>query len=247
MVPFRQLVYLPDEDRYEEADSGKTAARTASISGSQVRDDYLRKGRELPGWFTRPEVAEILSEAYPPLHRRGVCIWLTGLSGSGKSTTAQVLTVLLREHGRQVSVLDGDVVRTHLSKGLGFSREDRDTNVLRIGFVAAEIVRHGGTVICAAVSPYRETRNQVRSMVGSRQFVEVFVDTPLEVCEERDAKGMYAKARRGEIRGFTGIDDPYESPRDPEVVLDTVRHSPQDNAREILDQLMQQGFVRPVG
>ncbi len=245
MIPFRQLVYLPDEDRYEEVGRGHPATRTASISGSQVRDDYLRKGRDLPHWFTRPEVADILAEAYPPRHRQGVCIWLTGLSGSGKSTTAQVLTVLLQEHGRRVTVLDGDMVRTHLSKGLGFSKEDRDTNILRIGFVAAEIVRHGGTVICAAVSPYRETRNQVRSMVGSGHFVEVFVDTPLEVCEERDAKGMYAKARRGEIRGFTGIDDPYESPRDPEITLDTVRHSPQLNAQAILDHLLRRGYVRP--
>jgi len=245
MIPFRQLVYLPDEDRYEEAGRGNAAARTASISGSQVRDDYLRKGRDLPRWFTRPEVADILAEAYPPRHHQGVCVWLTGLSGSGKSTTAQVLTVLLQEQGRKVTVLDGDVVRTHLSRGLGFSKEDRDTNILRIGFVAAEIVRHGGTVICAAVSPYRETRNQVRSMVGSGHFVEVFVDTPLEVCEERDTKGMYAKARRGEIRGFTGIDDPYESPRDPEIILDTVRHPPQDNAQDILDHLVRRGYVRP--
>ncbi len=245
MIPFRQLVYLPDEDRYEEVGRENAAARTASISGSQVRDDYLRKGRDLPRWFTRPEVADILAEAYPPRHHQGVCVWLTGLSGSGKSTTAQVLTVLLQEHGRKVTVLDGDMVRTHLSKGLGFSKEDRDTNILRIGFVAAEIVRHGGTVICAAVSPYRETRNQVRSMVGSDHFVEVFVDTPLEVCEERDAKGMYAKARRGEIRGFTGIDDPYESPRDPEIILDTVRHPPQVNAQEILDHMVRRGYVRP--
>ena len=245
MIPFRQLVYLPDEDRYEEVDREHAATRTASISGSQVRDDYLRKGRELPRWFTRPEVADILAEAYPPRHHQGVCIWLTGLSGSGKSTTAQVLTVLLQEHGRKITVLDGDVVRTHLSKGLGFSKEDRDTNILRIGFVASQVVRHGGTVICAAVSPYRETRNQVRSMVGSGHFVEVFVDTPLEVCEQRDAKGMYAKARRGEIRGFTGIDDPYESPRDPEIILDTVSHSPQENAQEIVGHLLRRGFVRP--
>ena len=245
MIPFRQLVYLPDEDRYEEAGRGHAATRTASISGSQVRDDYLRKGRDLPRWFTRPEVADILAEAYPPRHHQGICIWLTGLSGSGKSTTAQVLTVLLQEHGRKITVLDGDVVRTHLSRGLGFSKEDRDTNILRIGFVASQIVRHGGTVICAAVSPYRETRNQVRSMVGSGHFVEVFVDTPLEVCEKRDAKGMYAKARRGEIRGFTGIDDPYESPRDPEIILDTVSHSPQENAQDIVDHLLRRGFVRP--
>jgi sulfate adenylyltransferase len=141
-------------------------------------------------------------------------------------------------------MLDGDVVRTHLSKGLGFSKEDRDTNIRRIGFVAAEIVRHGGMVLCAAVSPYRATRNDVRSMVGTEHFVEIFVDTPLEVCETRDIKGMYAKARRGEIKDFTGIDDPYEPPLHPELTLDTVRHTPEDNARLILDYLTQRGFVR---
>jgi len=155
-----------------------------------------------------------------------------------------VLTVLLLERGRQITVLDGDVVRTHLSRGLGFSREDRDLNIRRIGFVAAEIVRHGGVVICAAVSPYRATRNDVRSMVGADRFIEVFVDTPIGVCEQRDVKGMYAKARRGEITGFTGIDDPYEAPLNPELTLNTVAHEPEDNAHLILDYLVQNGFVQ---
>ena len=244
VVPFRELVYLPDEQRYEEVSKVAPQTKTASISGTQVRQEYLSNGRPLPTWFTRPEVAEILAETHPPRHRQGVCIWFTGLSGAGKSTTADVLTVLLLEHGRQVTILDGDVVRTHLSKGLGFSKEDRDTNIRRIGFVAAEIVRHGGMVMCAAVSPYRATRNDVRSLVGTEHFVEVFVDTPLEVCEARDTKGMYAKARRGEIKDFTGIDDPYESPLHPEITLDTVRQTPEDNARRILDYLRQRGFVR---
>src|SRR5207249_1535711 len=165
VVPFRELVYLPDEDRYEEVSKLDPAARVASISGTQVREEYLNSGRTLPSWFTRPEVAEILSETYPPRHRQGVCVWFTGLSGSGKSTTAEVLTALLLEHGRQITVLDGDVVRTYLSRGLGFSKDDRDINIRRIGFVASEIVRHGGTVICAAVSPYRATRNEARNMV----------------------------------------------------------------------------------
>jgi sulfate adenylyltransferase len=244
MLPFRELVYLPEEGRYDEVSRAAAPAQTASISGSQVREEYLNNGRKLPDWFTRPEVAEILAEAYPPLHRQGVCIWFTGLSGAGKSTTAEVLTMLLLEHGRQVTLLDGDVVRTHLSKGLGFSKEDRDTNIRRIGFVAAEIVRHGGVVISAAVSPYRATRNDVRNMVGNSHFVEVFVDTPLDVCEQRDVKGMYAKARRGEIKGFTGIDDPYEPPQSPEITLDTVTQTPEENARLILDILIQRGFVR---
>jgi sulfate adenylyltransferase len=245
VVPFRMLVYLPDEERYEEITKVPADARTASISGTEVREDYLNNGLTLPSWFTRPEVAEILAESYPPRHKQGVCIWFTGLSGSGKSTTAEILTTLLLEHGRQVTVLDGDVVRTHLSKGLGFSKEDRDINILRIGFVAAELVRHGGTVICAAVSPYRATRNDVRNKVGKDHYVEVFVDTPLEECEKRDEKGLYAKARRGEIKGFTGIDDPYESPRYAEIVLDTVSYTAEENAHRILDHLVEKGFVRP--
>jgi sulfate adenylyltransferase len=244
VVPFEELVYLPDEERYEEVSRVSPRARTASISGTQVRQEYLHKGRRLPDWFTRPEVADILAEAYPPRHQQGVCIWFTGLSGAGKSTTAEVLTVLLLERGRQATVLDGDVVRTHLSKGLGFSKEDRDTNIRRIGFVAAEIVRHGGLAICAAVSPYLVTRQEVRDMVGQDHFVEVFVDTPLEVCEQRDAKGMYAKARRGEITGFTGIDDPYEPPTHPDITLDTVAQTPEENAYRILAYLIQRGFVR---
>ncbi len=244
VIPFREFVYLPDENRYEEISKVPEKSRTASISGTEVKERYLRNGEQLPEWFTRPEVASILSESYPPRHKQGVCIWFTGLSGSGKSTTAEVLTVLLQESGRQVTVLDGDVVRTHLSKGLGFSRDDRDTNIRRIGFVAGELVRHGGTVIAAAISPYRATRNDVRNMVGSDNFVEVFVDTPLEVCEARDTKGLYAKARRGEIQGFTGIDDPFEAPEHPEIVLDTVRSTPEENARRIQQFLTDRGFVR---
>lgn len=244
MIPFLQFVYLPEEDRYEEISKVPAGAKTADISGTQVRNDYLNAGRLLPEWFTRPEVAEILAESYPPRHKQGVCIWFTGLSGAGKSTTAEVLTQLLLEFGKTLTVLDGDVVRTHLSKGLGFSKEDRDTNIRRIGWVAAEITRHGGTTICAAISPYRAIRNEVRAMVGSDHFVEVFVDTPLEVCEQRDYKGMYAKARRGEIKGFTGIDDPYEAPEHPEITLDTVNNTPEENARKIIDYLARQGLLR---
>lgn len=247
-VTFNEMVYVPDDDRYEEVTALPDGATTASISGTQVREEYLGEGRALPSWFTRPEVADILAESHPPKHRQGACVWFTGLSGSGKSTTAEVLTDLLMEHGRQVTLLDGDVVRTHLSKGLGFSKEDRDTNILRIGFVASEIVRHGGVAICAAVSPYSATRNEVRAMVGSERFIEVFVDTPLEVCEARDSKGMYARARRGEITGFTGIDDPYEAPQNPELTLDTVRNSVRDNAHRILNRLVEERFVRaPAG
>ena len=241
VLPFQELVYLVEGDRYEEA---AKAANGVTLSGTQVREEYLNQGRELPGWFTRSEVAQILKEAYPARHRQGVCVWFTGLSGAGKSTTAEILTELLLEQGRQVTLLDGDVVRTNLSKGLGFSKEDRDINIRRIGFVASELVRHGGMAICAAVSPYRATRNDVRNMIGADRFIEVFVDTSLEICEGRDTKGIYAKARRGEIEHFTGIDDPYEPPLDPEITLDTVTQTAEDNARRILERLINEGFVQ---
>jgi sulfate adenylyltransferase len=243
MIPFQEIVYLPVEDRFEEQDRVQAGTRIATLSGTQVRDEYLSNGKSLPEWFTRPETAAILSTISLPTHEQGFCIWFTGLSGAGKSTIAEILAILLMEHGKQVTVLDGDVVRTHLSKGLGFSKEDRDTNILRIGFVASEIVRHHGVVLCAAVSPYRAARNECRAMIGENRFIEIFVDTPLEVCEQRDIKGMYAKARRGEIKGFTGLDDPYEEPLNPEIRIDTTNCPPEDNARQIIRQLLERGFL----
>ena len=245
-LAFSEYVYLPEEDRYEETSRLSGFAKTATLSGTEVRDSYLRAGRPLPAWFTRPEVADILVETYPPRHKQGVCIWFTGLSGAGKTTTAEILTVLLQEHGRQVTVLDGDVVRTNLSLGLGFSKKDRDLNIRRIAFVASEIVRHGGMVVCAAVSPYRSTRNDARNMIGADRFVEVFVDTPLEECEKRDTKGLYAKARRGEVTNVTGIDDPYEPPQNSELRLETIGIGAEENARKILAYLADHGFVNDV-
>ena len=247
LMKFKELVYLADEERYEERTNIPEDARIFSISGTQVREEYLSKGEMLPDWFTRAETAEILKQMYPPRYQQGFCIWFTGLSGSGKSTTAEVLTSLLLERGRQITLLDGDVVRTHLSKGLGFSPEDRDTNILRIGFVAGEIARQGGSVICAAISPYRATRNEARKMVGEDHFIEVFVDTPIEVCEQRDVKGLYARARRGQITGFTGVDAPYEAPIKPEITLDTVENDPFTNASKIIEFLEESGFLIPDG
>ena len=175
--------------------------------------------------------------------RRGVCIWLTGLSGAGKSTIAGILARRIESRGRTVTLLDGDVVRTHLSKGLGFSKEDRDTNIRRIGFVASEIVRHDGAVICAVVSPYESTRNEVKEQIGPDSFVLVYVATPLEECERRDTKGLYAKARRGEIRGMTGIDDPYERPSTPDIVMHTTNRDPGACADEIERLLEGKGFI----
>jgi sulfate adenylyltransferase len=172
----------------------------------------------------------------------GFCLWFTGLSGSGKTTTAQLVLQLLEQRGRTVTMLDGDVVRTHLSKGLGFSREDRDENVRRVGFVAAEIVRHGGVVICALVSPYRATRDEVREVVGAG-FVEVFVDTPLEVVQARDVKGLYAGARRGEVAAMTGVSDPYEPPLEPELRLETVGRTATENAASVIAYLERRGLL----
>jgi sulfate adenylyltransferase len=249
MIPFEELVYLPDDQRYVEGKDVPAGAKTLNISGTQVRDDYLAKGKLLPEWFTRPETAEILRQMYPARHQQGFCIWFTGLSGSGKSATTQVLTSLLLERGREIAILDGDVVRTHLSKGLGFSKEDRDTNILRIGFVAGEIVHASGAVICAAISPYRGTREEARNMVGEN-FIMIYMDTPVEVCEERDVKGLYAKARQamvdGHPMGFTGVDDPYEPPIDPEITLKGYGATPEENARKIVRHLEEQGFLAKV-
>ena len=179
----------------------------------------------------------------PPSNPPGVCVWLTGLSGSGKTSTAEALSALIVERGRRVSLFDGDVVRRHLSAELGFSKEHRDVNVRRVGFVASEIVRHGGVAVCALISPYTAARGDVRRMVGDGQFVEVYVNTPLSVCEARDVKGMYGKARRGEITGFTGVDDPYEPPAHPEIELDTVSRTLRENAQCVLDYLARRGFI----
>jgi sulfate adenylyltransferase len=245
-VPFREFVYVPGEGKYEESTEDRNVSEVMTLSGSQLKEDYLYTGNPLPVWFTRPEVAQILEESYPPRRRQGLCIWFTGLSGAGKSTTAEILTTALMRYGRRVTLLDGDIVRTHLSAGLGFDREGRDANIRRIGFVAAEIARHGGIAVCAAVSPYAATRAEARKMVGEN-FIEVFVDTPLEVCEARDTKGMYTRARRGEIENFTGIDDNYDAPENAEITLYTTNSSPEGNVRVILDHLIAANFIADDG
>ena len=209
----------------------------------KVWKDLLDEGKPLPSWFIETQIVGNVSDVASSMNNKGTCIWLTGLSGSGKSTTAEVLADLLQEYRQRSTVLDGDIVRANLSKGLGFSKRDRDINIRRVGFVASEIVHHGGLVICATVSPYKSTRNDVRKEIGHHHFVEVFVDTPLEVCERRDSKGLYAKARRGEIRGFTGIDDPYESPESPEIRLDTISCSPEENAGLIVRYLSKRYLI----
>jgi sulfate adenylyltransferase len=250
MVDFKQMVYLPEENRYSPVDEVPAGVKTADISGTEVRDKYLAKGLQLPEWFSRPAVAEILNEANPPRFRQGATIWFTGLSGSGKSTIAHATIERLAEFGRNCSLLDGDEIRTHLSKGLGFSKEDRDTNIRRVGYVAGLIAQHGGTSLCAVISPYRSIRDEARKM-SKGNFVEVYCCTPIEVCERRDVKGMYARARAavcdGKPMGFTGVDDPYEPPINPEVLLDTSALSVQECVDRIIDKMLELGYVLPHG
>ena len=191
-----------------------------------------------------PAVRGMLEDVDPPKEKQGLVLWFTGLSGSGKSTIANLVAPQLLAHGRQLTVLDGDVVRTHLSKGLTFSAEDRDTNILRIGYVAAEIAKHGGTVMCAAISPFRKTREAVRAMVGTDKFVEIYVATTLAEAEARDVKGLYAKARAGELKNFTGIDSPYEAPLDAEIVVPTAGKTPQECADEVVAALKAAGYLK---
>ncbi len=244
MVPFKQLVYVEDLDTYVPSDEVPEGKRTLDISGTELRQ-RLAEGRELPAWFTFPEVFRELRRTHPPRHRQGFTVFLTGLSGAGKSTIANALVVKLMEMGgRPVTLLDGDIVRKHLSSELNFSKEHRDINIRRIGFVASEITRNGGIAICAPIAPYDGVRKEVRAMVEpGGGFMLVHVATDLAVCEERDRKGLYAKARAGILKEFTGISDPYEVPADAEVTIDAGVVSPDQAAQEILLFLEREGYL----
>jgi sulfate adenylyltransferase len=246
MVPFQNMVWVEDAAAYMPEDEVPTGARTLSLSGTQLRD-RLAKGTEIPEWFTFPEVAEELRRTHPPRHQQGFTVFFTGLSGSGKSTIANVLRVkLLEMGGRPVTLLDGDIVRKNLSSELGFSKEHRDLNIRRIGFVAAEITKNGGIAICAPIAPYESVRRDVRDAVASGGgFVLVHMSTPLEVCESRDRKGLYAKARAGLVQHFTGVSDPYEEPTDADVTIDSTSLSPEEAAQQILLHLEREGYVGP--
>jgi sulfate adenylyltransferase len=245
MVPLRELVYVQDLDRYVPSDETRPGQTVLRISGTELRR-RLHDGTDIPGWFTWPEVVDELRRTHPPRHKQGFCIFFTGLSGAGKSTLAHAVLVKLLERGaRRVTLLDGDIVRKHLSSELGFSREHRDLNILRIGFVASEIVKNGGIAICAPIAPYAETRRRVRELVEPYGgFVEVYVSTALSVCEERDRKGLYAKARAGLIKEFTGVNDPYEVPQKPELDIDTADMTPDIAANEIIVKLESLGYLR---
>jgi sulfate adenylyltransferase len=244
MVPFSMMVYLEDQDRYVPDNEVPKGARVLNISGTELRA-RLNEGREIPAWFTYPEVVRELRRSFPPRHKQGVTIFFTGLSGSGKSTIANVLlTKFLEIGGRPVTILDGDIVRKHLSSELGFSKEHRDINIRRIGYVASEITKNGGIAICAPIAPYDAVRKQVRHMIEPYGgFILVHVATPLETCEQRDRKGLYAKARAGIVKEFTGISDPYEVPADAEVVINTADLSAEESAQEIILHLEREGFI----
>ena len=244
MVPFRLMVFAPAEEAYKPIDEVKEGEKTLSISGTELRN-RLATGQDIPAWFSYPEVVAELRKTHPPKLQQGFTVFFTGLSGSGKSTVANALmTKLLEITGRPVTLLDGDVVRTHLSKGLGFSQEDRSTNVRRIGFVASEITKHRGIAICAPIAPYAEDRDANSELIRSYGgYIEVYIDVSVEVCEERDTKGLYAKARAGIIKGFTGIDDPYEIPTDFDVACQTDKETIDESATKVLNKIIELGYL----
>jgi len=244
MVPFRKMVYVPDESRYLLEDEVREEMRTLEISGRGLRG-YLRDGLPVPTWYSYPEIIDELRHAYPPRSKRGFTVFFTGLSGAGKSTIANILLTRLLEMGdRPVTLLDGDIVRRNLSSELGFSREHRDINVRRIGYVASEITKNGGIAICAPIAPYEKTREFNREIITQYGgYIEVHVSTPIEVCEGRDRKGHYAKARAGLIKEFTGVSDPYELPERPEVRIDTTNLNPDESAQQLLHYLRREGWI----
>ena len=246
MVPFKMMVYLEQHDEYVPVDEVPEAVKAKSISGTELRE-RLATGREIPSWFSFPEVVEQLRRTYPPRSKRGFTVFFTGLSAAGKSTLANVLVVkLLEAGGRPVTLLDGDIVRKNLSSELGFSKEHRDLNIRRIGFVASEITKNGGIALCAPIAPYDSVRKEVRGMIeGVGGFILIHVATPLEVCEQRDRKGVYAKARAGIIKEFTGISDPYEQPTDAELTIDTTEMSPEECVQQIILHLEKEGYIGP--
>ena len=245
MVPFKMVVFVEDRAQYVPVDQTKEGESVLNISGTEFRR-RLQEGLDIPDWFSYPRVIEELRKTHPPRHKQGLVLFFTGLSGSGKSTIANALMVKLMElGGRRVTLLDGDVVRQNLSSELGFSREHRDLNILRIGYVASEIAKNGGIAICAPIAPYAVTRRKVREGVEETGgFVEVHVSTPLETCEQRDRKGLYAKARAGLIKEFTGISDPYEEPEKAEITIDTRDLSPDHAAHRIVVKLESMGYIR---
>jgi sulfate adenylyltransferase len=245
MVPIQEMVFVEDRAQYLPANEIAPDMKTQSLTGKEFRR-RLREGLEIPDWYSYPEIVDELKKIHLPRHLQGFTVFFTGLASSGKSTIANALLIKLLENGkRRVTLLDGDVVRKNLSSELGFSKEHRDLNIMRIGYVAAEITKNGGAAICAPIAPYRMTRRRVREMIeAAGGFIEIYISTPLEVCERRDRKGLYSKARAHLVTGVTGIDDPYEEPEHPEIVVDTRDLHPELAAHRILVKLESMGFIR---
>ncbi len=243
MVPFKMMVYVEASDSYAPVDEVAEGTRTLNLSGTELRS-RLATGKDVPEWFTFPDVAAELRRSHPPRSRQGFTVFFTGLSGSGKSTIANVLLVkFLEMGGRPVTLLDGDLVRKNLSKELGFSKEHRDINIRRIGYVASEITKNSGIAICAPIAPYDAVRKDVRMMVQPLGgLILVHVATSIEVCEQRDRKGLYAKARAGIIKEFTGVSDPYEKPVDADLVVDE-KLTAEEAAQQIVLHLEKEGYV----
>ena len=238
MVPFQEMVFAKNKRNYLPLDQIKEEDQIETLSGTQFKE-LLKQRTEIPNWYSFPEVVHELRRRYPKLHNQGLTVFFTGLSGAGKSTLANALVYKLMEmEDRPITLLDGDIVRQHLSSELGFSKEDRDIHVKRIGYVASEITKHGGVAICAPIAPYSNTRKTVRNMIDEvGSFVEIHVSTPLSVCEERDVKGLYKRARAGKILDFTGVSDPYEEPQNPEITIDTSDISVEESSAIIIDKL----------
>ena len=245
MVPFKMMVYVEDKKDYIEIDKVSPGMKTNQISGTKFRE-MLENGEKIPDWFSYPDVVKELQKAYPIKEKQGFTLFFTGLSGSGKSTIANgVVTKLLEIGTRKVTLLDGDIVRTHLSSELGFSKEHREINVKRIGYVASEITKNGGIAICAPIAPFKNSRNINRNLIDQfGQYIQIFVSTPLDECERRDTKGLYAKARAGELKGFTGIDDPYEIPENCELSINTTNISPEEAVQEVMLFLEKEGLIK---
>ena len=246
IVPFQFMVYTPSDNCYKPLESLDNNEDYLTISGTELRN-ILDKGGEIPEWFSYPEVTKELKKSRPPLDQRGFTIFFTGLSGSGKSTIANGLLIKFLEEGsRPVTLLDGDIVRTHLSSELGFSKEHRSLNVQRIGFVASEITKNGGIAICAPIAPYEHDRKINRELISKvGNFIEIFVNTSLEKCEERDSKGLYKLAREGKIKEFTGISDPYEEPKSPDIVINSDgSKSPTELVESIFHTLIKMGYIK---
>ena len=244
MVPFKFLVFLPDQNSYKPIDEVPDGIDYKTVSGSELRK-HLDEGTDIPDWFTYQEVAKELQKSRPPTAERGFTIFFTGLSGSGKSTLANGLLIKLLENGsRPVTLLDGDIVRTHLSSELGFSKEHRSLNVRRIGFVASEITKNNGIAICAPIAPYKKDRRFNRKLISKLGgYIEIYVSTSIDKCEERDVKGLYKLAREGVIKEFTGISDPYEAPENAEIIIDSSGIAPEKLVDQIYHKIKKIGYI----